>query len=106
LGINTLQHTHTERERERVCVNFTRVIPVGSRMAWREHFSLALAQASHGDFLVDPVFIYGIDVMLRGLQGPQFRAQVSVLTAVRTSRSCTKGIVPVSVEDERKSPAS
>lgn len=85
-----LTHFSTHAQKERVCVNFTRVIPVGSSMAWREHFSLALTQASHWDFLVDSVFIYGIDVMFRGLQGPQFGAQVSVLTAVRTSRSCER----------------
>lgn len=56
---------------------------VRARVCWRQRVPLALAETPHGGLLIDTVFIDGVDVVLRGLQGPQLRAQVAVLAAVR-----------------------
>lgn len=45
--------------------------------------TLTLGEVPQRCFLIDPVFIDGIDVVLRRLQGAQLGAQVAVLTAVR-----------------------
>lgn len=46
--------------------------------------TLALVEVPQGGFLIDSVLINGVDVVLRRLQGSELRAQVTVLTAVRT----------------------
>ena len=61
-------------------------------MCWRQRVPLALAETPHGGLLIDAVFIDGVDVVLRGLQGPQLGAQVAVLAAIRgPGPSCKEG---------------
>lgn len=48
----------------------------------RQRVPLALAETPHRGLLIDTVFIDGVYVVLWGLQGPQFGAQVPMLAAV------------------------
>lgn len=59
---------------------------VGAGVCWRQRVPLALAETPHRGLLIDAVFIDGVYVVLRGLQGPQLGPQVSMLAAVGGSR--------------------
>lgn len=59
---------------------------VGAGVCWRQRVPLALAETPHRGLLIDAVFVDGIYVVFRGLQGPQLRAQVPMLAAIWGSR--------------------